>query len=120
MHLNSQNALPIEFTQGDIISLPLIATDNQGNPVNLTGYNLQTQIQGPNSIGPITFPNSQHTIADQTTSRGKFALALASADTAACGEGAAKEIITEGTKAGVVTFFRGNNLLSVFPSSPEQ
>lgn len=118
--LNSQDGQTIEFTQGDTATLGLIATNDTGLPVDLTGASLSTQILGPNSIGPITFGNGQHTIADQTTNRGEFSLALAASDTGDCGEGQHKQIITQATISGDITYFRGNNLLTVYPAPPEQ
>lgn len=120
MLLNSQNGQPIEFTQGDTTTLALIATDDQGNPVDLTGMSLSTQILGANSVGPVTFPNGQHTIADQSTNRGEFSLALSAMDTPTCGEGEHKQIITQASITGTITYFRGNNLLTVYPAPPEQ
>lgn len=121
MILKTQNNLPIEFTQGEQANLLLLAVDDSGNPVDLTGFNLTTQILGPNGIGPITFPNSQHTLADQVANRGGFTLALAPADTAACGEGPSKQIITEANNGGYyIDYFRGNNLLTVYPNVPIQ
>lgn len=122
MLLAAQNALPIEFTQGDDLTLQLIATDDAGNPVNLTGATLSTQILGANGVGPVTFPNSQHTIANQSTNRGQFALALASAgaDTTSCGEGSGKQILTTAVIAGVQTTYRGVNILTVYPVVPVQ
>lgn len=114
--LNAQ----IEFTQGDIITLTLVATDDFGNPVNLTGVSLATQILGANIIGPVTFPNGQHAILNQTTNTGQFTLALASADTASCGEGLNKQILTQATSAGASTFYRGVNILSVYAPVPVQ
>ncbi len=123
MLLQTQNNLPIEFTQGDTITLELLATDDLGNPVDLTDASLSTQILGPNSVGPITFPDAQHDIADQTTDRGKFSLALTTDDTAACGEGPSKQIITEAVISGMspsTTFYRAVNILTVYPNVPIQ
>jgi hypothetical protein len=120
MLLASQTGLPLEFTEGDNATLSLVATDDSGNPKDLTGASLSTQILGPNGIGPLTFPNSQHTIANQTTNRGQFSLALGTGDTAACGEGTGKQIITEASVSGVITFYRGVNILTVYPSVPLQ
>ena len=121
MLLNSQNNLPIAFTQGDDTTLELIVTDDQGSPVDLTGASLSTQILGPNGVGPVTFPNSQHTIdPDQLTNRGKFSLALSADDTISCGEGSAKQIITESIISGASVFYRGVNLLTVYPNVPLQ
>ncbi len=120
MLLANQSGLPIEFTQGDAVTLNLILTDDQGNPANLTGASLSTQILGANGFGPITFPNGQHTIANQTTDRGKFTLTLSPTDTGNCGEGTGKQIITDAVISANPTYYRGNNILTVFPAVPLQ
>jgi hypothetical protein len=122
MLLASQSGNPLEFTQGDDVTLQLLATDDQGNPINLTGASLSTQIMGPNVVGPVTFPNGQHTLANQTTNPGQFALALgnAGADTTSCGEGSAKQINTTAVVSGVSTTYRGVNILTVYPAPPSQ
>ena len=120
MLLNSQNNLPIEFTQGDTVVLYLLATDDQGNPVSLAGATLSTQILGANGVGPVVFGNGQHTLANQTTNPGQFSLALANTDTPNCGAGANKEIYTTAAVSGVTTTFRGVNLLTVFVPEPLQ
>lgn len=111
---------PIEFTQGDTVTLELIATDDYGVPVDLTGAVFVTQILGPNTAGPIIFGNGQHTAADQSTNRGQFSLALTASNTAACGEGQHKQILTEVLISGVYTYFRGDNILTVYPNVPLQ
>lgn len=118
--LQATNLLPLDFTQGDTPTLVLIATDDQGNPQNLTGASLSTQIQGANSIGPVVFGNGQHTLANQTTNPGQFSLALTASNTNACGEGPNKEIITTATISGVVTSYRGVNILTVYNAVPIQ
>lgn len=122
MLLASQSGNALEFTQGDDITLQLIATDDQNNPINLTGAALSTQVLGPNGDGVVTFPNGQHTLANQSTNPGQFALALgnAGADTTSCGEGEAKQIYTTAVIAGVSTTYRGVNILTVYPPSPAQ
>lgn len=122
MLLKSQDNLPLDFTQGDDVTLELLATDDQNNPIDLTGASLSTQILGANGQGPVTFPNSQHTLADQITNPGQFSLALANAgaDTTSCGEGANKQILTTAVISAVSTTYRGNNLLTVYPPVPIQ
>lgn len=121
MKLITQNGLPVEFTQGDTISIGLTAIDEEGNPVDLTGAMLLTQISGINGTGAIPFLNGQHTIdPDQVNNRGQFALALSQANTQACGEGPSKQILTMSTIASAVTFFRGTNILTVYPPVPTQ
>lgn len=122
MLLTTPNNLPVEFTQGDDITLTLIATDDAGNPQVLTGASLSTQILGANTVGPISFPNSQHTLANQTTSPGQFTLLLANAgaDTTSCGLGSGKQILTTAVIAGVSITYRGAGILTVYPSVPTQ
>lgn len=120
MLLVAQNNLPIEFTQGDNVTLQLLATDDQGNPQNLTGASLSTQILGANIVGPVVFPNSQHTLGNQSTNPGTFSLALANTDTPNCGLGSNKQIITTATISGVVTNYRGVNILTVYAPVPLQ
>jgi hypothetical protein len=122
MLLVSTNSNPIEFTQGDDVTLALTATDDQGNPQNLTGASFATEILGPNPAGPTTFPNGQHTLLNQTTNPGQFTLALANAgaDTGNCGEGSGKQILTTVVISGVSTTYRGVNLLTVYPPEPLQ
>lgn len=120
MLLSAQNGQQIEFTQGDTVALSLIATDDAGNPVDLTGASLSTQILGPNGVGSVTFPNGQHTLGDQTTNPGTFVLDLSTVNTAACNEGDGKQIITQAVISGVITYFRGINLLSVNVNVPLQ
>lgn len=120
MLLNSQSNEPLDFTQGDDVELGLIATDNDGNPVVLTDATLTTQILGMNGEGPITIPNGQHTIADQDTNPGEFSIALTSDNTSACAQGIAKQIITQAVISAEVTYFRGNNLLTVYVNEPLQ
>lgn len=111
----------IQFTQGDTALLSLTATDGQGNPVDLTGAVFTTLIKGPNGQAIISFPNSQHTAnPDQVGSRGKFVLALSTSGTASCGLGTDKEIITKIVISASTTYFRGVNILEVFPPIPLQ
>lgn len=122
MQLLTQTGQPIDFTQGDDVTLELVACDDNGNPQDLEGATLSTQILGPNGEGPVTFPNSQHTIADQETNLGQFSLDLenAGADTTSCGLGSAKQILTTAVIDGVSTTFRGVNILTVYSAQPSQ
>lgn len=120
MLLTTPNKLPVEFTQGDTPTLTLVATDDQGNPVDLTGASLSTQIQGANGAGVHVIPNAQHTLANQVTTPGQFAIALTAVDTNASGEGPNKEIITTATVGAVVTNYRGVALLTVYNAAPTQ
>jgi hypothetical protein len=109
---------PYTFTQGDATLLSFTATDDRGNPVDISLATFSTQIQGPNGVGPVTFPDGQHTIVNAT--EGQFTLALGTADTAACGEGEHKEIVTEIVIGGSPQYFRGRNMLTVYPAEPMQ
>ena len=122
MQLENQTSnQQIEFTQGNNAILSLIAVDENGNPVDLTGATISTQILGPNPNGPVTFGNSQHTIdPDQNSNRGYFILALSQANTLACGEGLNKEILSTVTIASIATTFRGVGILNVYVAVPVQ
>jgi uncharacterized protein YfaS (alpha-2-macroglobulin family) len=120
MLLQSTNQEPFEFTQGDDITLALTATDDQGNPINITGATFATQILGANGSGPVTFPNSQHTIVNAALGQFTLTLGNGGADTTSCGLGHHKQIITALTISGLVTTCRGNNLLTVYPPVPVQ
>lgn len=110
----------IQFTQGDVVTLQLTATDGNGNPVTLTGASFTTQIKGPNG-SIISFPNGQHTAnADQVNYTGQFTLALSATDTANCGLGANKEIITQVLISSSPIYYRAFNILTVLPNVPLQ
>lgn len=106
----------IAFTQSDNVVLNLTATDGRGNPVNITGAMFQSQILGSNGVGPVVFPNSQHAIVNAAF--GQFTLTLSAADSANCGYGSNKDIITMVSISGNVTTFRGNGILTVNPPVP--
>lgn len=108
----------LQFTQGDNAVLQLTAQDGNGNPVNLTGASFSTQVLGPNGSPIAVFPNGQHSIV--SAPNGTFTLTLAQADTQNCGEGANKDVLTQVTIAGNVTFFRGTGILKVLPPVPLQ
>ncbi len=121
MQLLSQNPnQPLEFTQGDYIALALLATDDLGTPQNLTGATITTLILGPNGEGPVTFSNSQVTLGNQNTLPGTFVLTLGAADTANCGEGKNKQIISMVTIGGHPVYYRSQNALTVYPNIPVQ
>lgn len=109
----------ISFTQGDTALLTLTATDGSGNPIDLTGATFTTQIKGPNGI-IVSFPNSQHTILNQTTNLGQFTLALSTLNTAACGLGSNKEILTQIVQGASTIFYHGGAILAVLPPVPLQ
>lgn len=122
MQLVNSNPLnePITFTQGDTVTLNLLALDDENNPVDITGAVLNTQILGPNTVGPVTFGPGQHTVLDQSTNRGEFTLALGDMDTLECGEGQHKQIVTVADIASAFTYFHGNNILTVLVAVPLQ
>jgi len=109
---------PFTFSQGDQTTLALIAIDDEGTPVDITGATFSTQIQGPNGVGPVTFPDGQHAITDAAL--GEFTLSLSTTDTGNCGLGPHKEILTEITIGGAPQYYRGMNLLTVYPATPFQ
>lgn len=121
---NDDNQNIIQFTQGDNnVVLNLTAQDGLGNPVNLTGASFSTQVLGPNGGSIATFPNGQHVAnPDQVGNPGKFTLTLANsgADTAACGVGYGKQILTTITIGGAIVTYRGVGILNVFPPTPTQ
>ena len=100
--------------------LALTATDDLGNPINLTGAAFVTQILGRNPNGPVSFPTGQHAIINAALGQFTLTLANAGADTTACGVGNNKAILTQITIGSVVTYFPGNNLLSVYDPFPLQ
>lgn len=106
----------IEFTQGDNAVITLYAQDEYGNPVNLAGATFSTQINGANGAGPFTFGNSQHAIVN--ASIGQFTLTLATTDSAKCGEGVNKNIITEITIGGQIQYYQGFGILTVYVNAP--
>ncbi len=118
MQLQTQNLQPIEFTQGDSPTLLLAIVDDDGVPVNLTGASFETQILGPNGVGPVVFPNGQHTITNAAL--GQFSLALATTDTPNVNIGSNIEIITMYLIGADVETARGPNLLTVYPPVPTQ
>lgn len=108
----------MQFTQGDVAVLNLIAQDGNGNPINILGATFSTQILGANGIGPITFGNSQHAITNAAA--GQFTLSLATGDTASCGLGNNKDVVTQITLSGNPVYFRGQGILTVLPPVPLQ
>lgn len=120
MQLLNQPNQVAEFTQGDTAVLELMAVNDQGNPVDLTGATLETAMLGSNIAGVVNFQNSQHTIANQSTNRGQFFLTLSSDDTLSVGEGRHKQILTSVAVSSTLTTFRGINILTVYPPVPIQ
>lgn len=108
---------PISFTQGDTAVLALVAEDGNGNRVNLTGATFQTSIKGANGVVAV-FGNSQHMIVN--AAEGLFNLELSEGDTAECGEGEFKTILTQITQGSSVLTFRGDGILTVFTPTPLQ
>lgn len=108
----------IQFTQGDNAILNLTATDGDGNPVDLTGATFTTYIKSSNGSAVSAFNNSKHSIVSAPA--GTFTLTLTPTDTAACGEGGNKEILTVITQAGKPIYFHGFNMLTVYAAVPLQ
>jgi hypothetical protein len=108
----------IQFSQGDTATLQLTIQDGDGNPIDITGATFSTEIKGNNTAGAITFPNAQHTIIDPTT--GRVNLALTAVNTAACGVGEGKDVITTVTISGTVIRYRGIGILNVYAPDPAQ
>ncbi len=108
----------ITFTQGDNAILNLTAQDGNGNPINLTGASFSSQILGANGAGVVTFGNSQHTVIDVTA--GTFQLTLSPTDTAACGLGDNKEIVTTIVQSSLPVAYHGVAILKVLPAVPLQ
>lgn len=110
---------PIQFTQGDSAVLNLTATDGDGNPIDLTGATFQTLVNGINNGTPVVFPNSQHEAnSDQVSNTGQYTLTLSEDDTASCGLGSHKEILTQITIGGNSVYYRGFNTLQVYAPVP--
>lgn len=118
MLLTTLSKLPTTFSQGDLVTLNLAATDDAGNPINITGATFSTEILGANSVGPVVFGNTQHSVISGPG--GTFSLTLSQADTANCGLGQHKEILTTITIGGAPQIYRGVNLLTVYPGVPTQ
>jgi hypothetical protein len=118
MQLQTINLQPYEFTQDDTALLELVAVDDSGNPIDITLATFSTQILGANGVGPVVFGNSQHTIINGPL--GQFALALATGDTANCGLGQHKQILTQLTIGGIIETCRGVNILTVYAPVPLQ
>lgn len=105
----------ITFTQGDTATLNLTAQDGSGNPFNITGATLTSYILG--AQGDVqTFSNSQHAIVSGPA--GTFTLTLATTDTANCGVGAPKDIVTKVVQTGSTIYFRASGILTVYPPIP--
>ena len=100
----------IIFTQGDTALISLTA---QG--FNITGATLTTYVKGVNGA-LIAFANSQHTITDGPN--GKFTVLLATTDTAKCGAGPNKEIITKVVNGSSTIYFHGPSILTVLIPTP--
>jgi len=108
----------IIFTQGDSAILTLYATDGKGNPVDITNATITTFIKGPNGV-IASFPNSQHQII--TGPAGVYQLTLSTTDTGNCGLGPNKTILSQIVSNVIGTvYFRGINILTVYPPVPLQ
>lgn len=108
----------LSFSLGDYVVLTLYAQDNSGTPVNIAGATFSTQILGPNGVGPIVFGNAKHAIV--ASAFGQFTLTLGTVDTAQCGLGPNKDILTTITIGGNSAIFQGQGILVVEPPVPIQ
>lgn len=116
----SNSGTKLKITQGDTATLRLIATDGNGNRVDLTGATLTSEVRGVNGL-PIFYPNSQHTIdPDQIFHKGEFDLALSILDTTAIPEGEDKGINTEIVIGPSTIYYHGDGILNVLSSIPRQ
>lgn len=106
----------ITFTQGDNAILALTAQDGQGNAINISGASFSTQIMGKAGAGVQTFGNSKHTIVSGIS--GTFTLTLSPTDTALCGLGVGKEIVTLITISSSQISYHGKNALTVLSATP--
>ncbi len=107
----------ISFTQGDTAILNLTA--NTGTcpptPMNITGATFTTYILGAAGVVE-EFDNSQHAIVD--AAEGTFTLTLSAEDTAECGIGFEKDIITEVVQGGSTVYLHGIGILNVLSATP--
>ena len=106
------------FTQGDTAVLNFIATDGFGNVVNISGATFTSVVKGPNGSTNVVIPNSQHTITSGPG--GLFSVYFQTTDTAACGTGAHKDVITQIIIGSTTVWYRGTNVLAVYPAIPLQ
>lgn len=108
----------IVFTQGDSAVLNLTATDGAtGNPIDITGASIVTQIKGTDGKS-VSFPAGQHSVTNGPL--GKFTLTLSTSDTAKCGLGDHKEIVSTVTVGGQVVAYHGVGILQVLASAPKE
>lgn len=108
----------IKITQGDLAILEFTAVDGNENPIDITGATFTTLINAANGAGVNSFPDVQHTIVDGP--EGRFNLTLQVADTQNCGQGLHKEIITQIVRGSTPIWYRGKNVLTVYPPTPFQ
>lgn len=108
------------ITQGDTVTFQFTATNGEGQPFDLTGATLTTYVRGSDGEA-ISFPNSQHTInPDQVFHKGEFTLALTTDDTNGIPLGIYKEVVTKVVQSSSTIYFRGKNILTVYPKIPIQ
>lgn len=106
-------------TRGDAANLVLYATDGAA-ALDLTGAVFTSYITGPGGT-VVTLANAKHTAdADQVTNKGKFILALSSADTLLMKPGSEKEILTKVVQGSSTIYFHGRKMLTVLPNGPVQ
>lgn len=108
----------LRFTQGDRLSLPLIA-ENKDGPIDLTGATFQTTFKGVGSF--IVIPNSQHTAdPDQVNKKGYFTVALTKQNTQSIAADVNKDIITTLSFDDQTVHVHGFGILTVYENKPQR
>lgn len=115
--LNQSPEVWLSFTQGDDVVLSLIAVDDSGVPVDISEGVFSTTILGANGADPVVFEDDDHEAGDET---GTFTLTMSQAQSALCGIGPGKDILTDIVIDDFITTYRGANLLNVYSATPGQ
>lgn len=106
----------LTFTQGDAVVLQMTAKDGNGDPVNLTGASFTSYVRGSNGASNVSLNNSKHAIVDAVN--GQYSITLSTSDSAACGEGANKDLVTVVTIGSTPIYYHGQGILTVLPPLP--
>lgn len=107
----------VTITQGDDVTINMLATIDGSSPMDLTGATLSsTLVASDESI--VSVFNSSHTIANQTTNTGEFSIFLDRTTTALLMLGAAQNIVTKASISGKDLFIHANKVLRVVSASP--
>jgi len=119
--LGTPTGQPVNFSQGDQVVLHFVATDGNGQPLNIWGATLTTKLKKADQT-ILDIPNSQHTILDQTnpTTVGQFLVSLLSSDSTQVGVGQQKDIVTDVDQGSTVVYCHGTGILNVFSNDPAQ